>query len=246
MNTQEQSRFVIVAHQRTGSNMLVSALDSHPGVRCHGELFRTNVKSYNGGLKVIALLDVAYHDDAYQEEHWKGFLDDVVAASGRADAVGFKLMLNQSELVRNALIADPGYKKILLKRDNMLSVYSSHKIAKETGQGSARRTAEIKKARVLFDPKQFERFCKRYQKRYSDVENALEASGQEFFRTSYMEVIKPEVIRDILEYIGADRELEWEVGTKKRNSPVLTERFSNPEEVEQYLAGIDRLDWLRE
>jgi len=39
-NQLEGVDFVILASQRTGSNMLVSLLDAYPGVRCHGELFR--------------------------------------------------------------------------------------------------------------------------------------------------------------------------------------------------------------
>ena len=239
-------RFVIIASQRTGSNMLVSALNSHPDVVCHGELLRKNKKHFKGAVKIITLLDERYHDENYQMNHWRDYIDAVVEASGQVDAIGFKIMLNQHDEARHALIADPGYKKILLKRENVLSVYSSNKVARETGQGVAGRFAEVKIAQVAFVAKGFERYCAKYEERYQGAEDELQASGQRFHRTTYADICNPEGIGNVLKFIGADRSLPWEAKTKKRNSSVLTDRFSNPEAVVEYMNRTGKSHWLQE
>jgi len=239
-------RFVIIAQQRTGSNMLVSALDSHPGVRCLGELFRMGKKPDKGVGFVVSMLDDIYHDESYQVKHWRDYLDAVVEASGHVDAVGFKIMLNQDRNVMQALVADSGYKKIFLNRENILSVYSSHKIAKETGQGAAGLSIQVKKAQIEFVPEEFEKFRARYQRRFKAAEKVLETSGQDYYKTTYTEITTAEGINGVLGYVGVDSKQGWKVGTQKRNSPILTERFSNPQAVEDYMREIGRSDWLRE
>lgn len=246
MIQKEAIRFVIIAQQRTGSNMLVSALDSHPAVRCYGELFRTGKKLDKGVGLVVSMLDEIYHDEDYQVDHWREYLDAVVEAAGPVDAVGFKIMLNQDRNVMQALVADPGYRKIFLNRENVLSVYSSHKIAKETGQGAAGLSMQVKKAQVAFVPEEFEKFRARYQRRYNEAEQVLKDSRQDFCKTAYTDIITSEGIDDVLGYIGVDSTQGWKVGTQKRNSPVLTERFNNPQAVEEYMSEIGRPDWLQE
>lgn len=242
----EPIRFVIIAQQRTGSNMLVSALDSHPGVRCLGELFRMGKRPDRGVGLVVSELDEIYHDESYQVKHWRDYLDAVVDAAGPVDAVGFKIMLNQDGDVMQALVRDPGYRKIFLNRENVLSVYSSHKIAKETGQGAAGLSVQVKKARVAFVPEEFEKFRARYQRRHNEAGQLLRTSGQDYYETIYTEISTPQGINGVLEYIGVDSQQGWKVGTQKRNPPVLTERFNNPQAVEAYMSQIGRLDWLQE
>jgi LPS sulfotransferase NodH len=239
-------RFVIIAQQRTGSNMLVSALDSHPGVRCLGELFRMGKKPDRGVGLAISMLDEIYQDESYQVDHWRDYLDAVVETAGPVAAVGFKIMLNQNRNVMQSLVEDPGYRKIFLNRENVLAVYSSHKIAKETGQGAAGLAMQVKKARVAFDPEEFEKFSARYLRHYHEAEQVLNDSGQDFYKTTYSYITTPQGIDAVLGYIGVDCKQGWNVGTQKRNSPVLTERFNNPQVVRDYMSGMGRLDWLQE
>ena len=239
-------RFVIIASQRTGSNMLVSALASHPEVHCHGELFRKNKKHFKGAVKVIASLDERFHDENFQTSHWREYLDAVVEASDDVTAVGFKIMLNQHDDARHALISDNNYRKIFLKRENVLAVYSSNKVARETGQGTAGRFAEVRSAQVAFVPGEFENFMSKYEDRYQATEDELDNSGQTCLKTTYAAICKPEGTKDVLGFIGVDSSLPWGAKTKKRNSSMLVERFTNPDEVVGYLQQIGKSHWLQE
>jgi len=246
MIQREPVRFVIIASHRTGSTMLVSALKSHTRVQCYGELFNIKKNFHKGTLKKVITQDERYNDKSYLMCHWRDFLYTVYKASGQVDAVGFKLMLNQHDEARHALIADSLYRKILLKRENVLAVYSSNKIAKETGQGSAGRRDEVKKAQVMFIPEEFEKYCAKYEHMYQLAEDELLSRGQRFHKVTYADICKPEGIDNVLEFICVDKSLPWEASTKKRNSPLLAERFSNPEEVIGYMENLGKSHWLQE
>jgi hypothetical protein len=246
MMEEEPVRFVIIASHRTGSTMLVSALNSHARVQCYGEFFRKKNKPFKGVLKKVAMQDERYEDKEYQMSHWQDFLETVYQVSDPVDAIGFKLMLSQHEEARHTLIADSQYRKILLKRENVLAVYSSNKIAKETGQGSAGQGDEVKTAQVMFIPEEFDKYCAKYEHMYQLAEDELHDRGQLFLKVTYADICKPEGIENVLGFIGVDKSLPWEPRTKKRNSPLLAERFSNPEEVIAYMENLGKSHWLQE
>ena len=238
-------KFVILASQRTGSNMLVSTLRSHPDIDCHGELFRRKKKHFKGGVRVFAEIDPRYQEEEYLHQHWREFLDRVVehAQEAGAGAVGFKIMMNQSERIRRALIEDRDWTKILLKRENVLAVYSSNKIAKSTGQGSAGKFAEVRTAKTEFVNGEFKRFLAKYEEGFESARQQLAASGQDYLDTSYREICSADGMRALIAYIGMDPDAAWEVSTQKRNPSQLLERFTNPDAVGRYLDRIGRSDW---
>lgn len=223
--------------------MLVSTLRTHPDVICYGELFRKNKKRLKGSIKIISELDSHFQDEKIQQDRWRDFLDAVAVASENFEFVGFKLMVNQNSDVRRGLIDDPGYKKILLKRENGLAVYSSDKIARVTGQGSAGRFAKVKTAKVEFIPTDFESYLEKYEKRYITAEKELKESGCKYLRITYAALCRPDGIRKVLSFIGANRSLSWKTPTKKRNTSTILDRFTNKEQVSEYLLSTGRQNW---
>jgi len=228
--------------------MLVSTLRSHPDTECHGELFRKKKKHFRGGVRIFSEIDERFQQEDYLMRHWQEFLDTVIGhgREANATAVGFKLMMNQSEIVRSALIEDESWSKILLKRENVLAVYSSNKIAKTTGQGSAGKFAEVKKAQVVFEAGEFERFYHKYEEGYDKVRQQLADCGQDYLDTQYSEICKPEGMKALIRYLELDVEADWEVSTQKRNPSQLLERFTNPSVVTRFLDKISRRDWVVE
>lgn len=243
----ESKKFVILATPRTGSNMLVSALNSHPQINCHGELFRKNISSQPiGSVKVINLVRKQFGDEKYRYNHPIEFLDDVIAASNNSAYTGFKLMLRQHRALVEELIKSDDYKKILLERSNLLAVYSSAKIAKITGQGDARRSATIRRAKIKFDVESFEKFCLRREKRYRNVKKLLNRAGQKFHKIEYNDLRTIKGLRKVLDFLEVDANEKLSIETRKRNNDSIIERFSNPEFVNDYLKNKELDDWCTE
>jgi len=241
-------KFVIICSQRTGSNMLTSTLQSHPDIECHGELFRRKKERLGRGVRIFAEIDPRFRQEAYLTEHWRELLDLVLqqARESGVQAVGFKLMTQQSEVVRNVLIEDDSWAKILLKRDNVLAVYSSDKIAKSRAKGSFLKFAGAKKPRIKFVADEFDRFHLNYEKRFEDVRRHLDECGQDYLDIRYSDICKPEGIKSVIRFLGLDPEANWEVISQKRNSSQLLERFSNPTEVARSMEQAGLQDWLVE
>ncbi len=241
--------FVLIASQRTGSNMLVSVLDSHPSIRCHGELFRRkNVKGV-GALKVLSEIDDVYASEEYREQHYREYLDAVRSTEEDQNVLfGFKLMLNQAENARAEIVNDQAVKKVLLYRENALAVYASNLIARATGQGVAIVGREIKQAKVGFDEERFEKFLRNYVSRYEEVRNQLRKRPRsEWMELSYVNACKPEGIEKVLGFLGGNSKgIALSSKTAKRNSSVIVDRFSNPEIVKDHLKKIGRSEWAEE
>ena len=130
MTKGQPTRFIVLAHPRSGSQLLVNALGQHPDVRCYGELFhpRPEVRALHHRL-----------DDgrSWREGDDAGeFLASVFAAP--RPAVGFKLFYNHCEAALEALSRDSRLRVIHLHRENLLAAYVSLQIAIATDRWQVR------------------------------------------------------------------------------------------------------------
>jgi LPS sulfotransferase NodH len=123
LNTQI-SRFVIVTAGRTGSTRLRLLLDSHPEIRCHGEVF-------GGNLSTLAEPDSPAMEEAEAARAASParFMQEWVFAAGTHRAVGFKVLYEQMferwpGLVE-ALAADRSIRIVHLVRRNGLKRFMS-------------------------------------------------------------------------------------------------------------------------
>lgn len=128
-------KFVIFAVPRTGSNFLCKALDSHPEVLCHPELFHPENIYYsgsylkNGGEKLGKVQIRDWFPKSFINQIWKQNFD--------CKAVGFKLMVWQNKKAFDLVLKNKDIKKILLLRRNKLKSYVSEKVAKKKKVWSA-------------------------------------------------------------------------------------------------------------
>src|SRR5262249_26215232 len=84
------TRFIILCAARTGSTMLRHMLNSHPNVRCHGEVMTgRGLDSLAGDRDGDAAVTRTLLDRRGSDP--QGFLEDVVLDPGSAKAVGFKI-----------------------------------------------------------------------------------------------------------------------------------------------------------
>ncbi len=131
------TRFMIVCGPRTGSNMLVSALDSHPRIVCFREIFN------------FTFPDIDYNVDGYRRDDPAAlalrkrdpatFLRRYIYAGHAAvvDAAGWKFIYEHfwdfPGLIE-ALQADRELRVIHLKRRNGVRAFLSYKMASLTGE----------------------------------------------------------------------------------------------------------------
>jgi len=233
-------RFVVLAMQRTGSNMVVSTLNTHPSIYCHGELLRLSAARAAAGLRVLDQIDPRYRNDGYRHAHAQEFLEEVFGLDYEVDFAGFKLLLPQNPGALDALIDDRRYTKILLCRDNVLARYSSNKLARAKREGSNAGSP----SKIEFEADEFSKFRTAHERLYGHARSRLKANGQAYLEITYLDACTPEGLRDIVQAVGADATIDLGVKTPKRNSSDIVSRFSNPEEVDAFLR-IHQLDHWR-
>lgn len=130
------ARFIVLAGARTGSNMLVQALDSSPHMRCFGEVFNAALDHISYGVDGYDNFNA--RDRSLRDRDAVAFLRKRVFKRPPAGvrAVGFKLLYAQdagfADLLDH-LTADEGLRVLHLRRRNLLRTLVSWKIANGTG-----------------------------------------------------------------------------------------------------------------
>lgn len=118
------TKFIVLTKPRTGSNLLVNSLQSHPHLKVFGELFRGGT---DASTKEAILASV---DDYFNGRIFKRYDKSV-------KAVGFKIfyhhpVYDHSGKVWSYLMNIEGLKIVHLRRENLLRALVSMKIAEKT------------------------------------------------------------------------------------------------------------------
>lgn len=129
-------RFLVLGDARTGTTMVLQALNSHPHIRCYRELF-------NSGQDLLQLSLHGYDnfsaaDVRLRDRDAPGFLRTRIfsGAPGTISAVGFKLLYGQIwgfPGLLEGLAADSELRVVHVKRENALRKLVSFKTAQRTG-----------------------------------------------------------------------------------------------------------------
>lgn len=246
MPNQEVNKFVILAMPRTGSTLLTTTLNTHPEITCHGEIFRRNIKKIQGPVKILNKVDSEFQDEDYRIDNPFKLLGNIFRLEEKSTCIGFKLMLVQHPTLMENIIKDKtDFKIIFLKRDNVLSVYSSDKIAQATGQNIAGRKSNIKTVKVEFDATSFEAFLNKYENKYHNTKQLLESVNREHLELEYNDLRSPQGFEKVLRFLKVSEEV-MKTPTKKRNSDSIADRFTNPEVVSDYLQSKGLQKWITE
>jgi LPS sulfotransferase NodH len=134
-------RFVVLCDARTGSSLLVEALQSHPEILCFREVFDWERQNIDFGLPGYDGRDSSLQ--ALRRNEPVRFLREMIYTNhdSRIRAVGFKFIyvhyLGHTGLL-DALIADTELHVVHLQRRNSLRWYVSLKLAEATGEFSSR------------------------------------------------------------------------------------------------------------
>ncbi len=235
--------FIIFAMPRTGSNMLVTALNSHPAIRCHGELFvGRDLKPGMELFDTFSTIYPAFRNKEYRYKNAERLLRSFIDKCDKP-RFGFKLMLNQHPELIAEIVHGTNWPIILLRRENELACYSSHLIAKTTGQGIARIDDNVKTAKAVFDEQQFSSFRKQRNRKYEQFSDVLAAANRTAQSIDYRSLLTGSGYAQVLKLLGVDQDFELITGTRKRNPNNVVERFTNTETVSRYLQRENLEDW---
>jgi hypothetical protein len=236
--------FVIVCSQRTGSTLLTQLLDNQNDVLCNGAIFepgRLPIRWAKGAAIVAELLDLRGKDP-------QAYLARVFAENQDRESVGFKICPGHNDMMLDKVLLNRGIGKLVLLRQNVLAVYSSAQIARQSGaRRSAVAGASESKPPVEFDPNKFLRFWQRYAAYYRAVFERLNADRQNFHLVYYTELNDSRYFDRILTFIGAKpSQGAMDVQNRKQNSSDILSRFSNPLEAEAFLRKYRLTGWVFE
>ena len=219
------SRFVVLCEPRTGSNFLVSMLNSHPEILCHNEVFHP--KDIFSGFSMEDFSLNRRNEDPL------AFLQELFERSFRIDgveAVGFKIFpTHDSRVLEHIYSSGSTYKIVLLKRRDRLSQYSSLKIARKTEVWSARSSEHLIQEKVRFSLFEYLRFASESDDFYRFAETRLREQGASFIKLFYEEIGDKENLNALLSFLGVKPHGDQLHGsTRRQNTRVVRRRFLNP------------------
>jgi LPS sulfotransferase NodH len=139
--------FLILAAERTGSNLLAGLLDSHPSILAGGELFNPFLTPLREVPWRLIPKERIEEFARMRDRDPVGFLFAIyqLALDAGKTAIGFKLMYGQGDelyqrapAVRDVLSGPPPFRLIHLTRKNLVERFVSQRRAEQTGSWQTR------------------------------------------------------------------------------------------------------------
>ena len=222
--------FILLAEMRTGSNFLESNLNAFDGIGCHGEAFNPHFIGYPHKTEILGVTQAMRDADPAQ----------LIRAVKQAPGIGgFRFFHDHDPRALEIALADPRCAKIVLTR-NPLESYVSWKIAKATNQWKLTDVKRRKQAQAEFDAEEFARHVATLQGFQVTLMNRLQSSGQTAFYVAYEDLQDLGVMNGLAAWLGCDARLEaLDDSLKVQNPAPLTDKVSNPDQMQAALAGMD-------
>lgn len=233
------TRFVVVAHQRSGSSLVINTLRAHPEVISFGELFYQERTEFNvAGYDNRSRRSIDFRNRSPIE-----FLETFVFTSYRAGirAVGFKVFPDQLDnpnfdCVWRWFLEQKDLKVIALSRDNLLATYTSLLIAEKDKRFSIDSESERSTTTVAIDPAECMAEFERRELYRRRARNALRAN--EVMTLSY-EALAQEPshhLRRIQRFLEIEV-LDLDVATIKQETRPLSEVIENFDALRGFFLG---------
>lgn len=243
------TRFIILSRSRTGSNMLKSLIDAHPGTITYGEIFADKRRKSNRsrlGLNAERFHDIKLHEPVR-------YLTDYIFGPYTSDirAVGLKLFYYHARdedwhLVWQALERDENLHVLHLTRRNILRTHLSRVLAEQSqswvirsanqGQATGHDRA---KPKVELDGDALE--ADFVQTRKWEREAALRFKDHPTLHLTYEQLageLEP-MARKVDEFLGLPERATYPVRTRKQSSGKLRGTIVNYDELKRRFAGTE-------
>jgi hypothetical protein len=214
--------FVIVCLGRTGSTHLQFLLDSHPDIRCFGELFTGNAHTFDEVFLASPLTDPA----AYVAER---------TAACEERAVGFKLPLGSIHAHPDALaVLEPEHLRFIrLTRRNRLALFVSRRMLATTRVPQSTH-GSYGEATVRLDPRQTLRALEKIDEHDAYLDDLV--AGRPTYRLSYEELVGGLELDPLQRFLGVAPQGLSSVFERLRTRS-LEQTIENWEEVREALSG---------
>jgi len=220
--------FVVLGNPRTGSNHLISMLNSCAGIECSGELFHPHgVWGRNGTIDC---------DLGKRNADPTGFLDE--QKDNAVGMFGFKIFMHHNDEVIDHVIQREDFKKIVLYRQNILAVFSSNEIAAVTNEYViSRKSDDRERVRVIFNASKFEAFREEYEIHYRNILRKLNHRNVSYELISYDALQSHPMVRRLFAFLSVEQPEKLSSATAKINANDIVGRFANQDEVQSYLSS---------
>ncbi|MDY6783075.1 MAG: sulfotransferase [Cyanobacteriota bacterium] len=245
-------KFVILTVPRTGSSYLCNALNGHPEILCHGELFHP--KKIFSNTKKNSHVNLG--SIQFRNFLPKRFMKRVWEQNFEYSAVGLKLFPKHSEKALNLILEDPEIKKVLLLRRNRIKSYVSLQIALKTKEWSlkgftSKKTTETNRlTSIKVKPRKLQQYVEKTDRFYENMRQKLTASNQKYLEIAYEDMLgtDSEAIKaELLEFIGVSVNPEYlKSSLKKQNPQPLSQLVKNYSELESALQGTELEHYLHQ
>lgn len=211
-------------------------LNQFDGINCLGELFNPNFVGYPSKAEALGVTQGERDKDPL------ALIEKVKAHEGIA---GFRLFHDHDQRAIDHCLKDRNCAKIVLTR-NALESFVSWKIASATGQWKLTNVAHARNRQIHFDRAEFERYLAKLQDEQLRIQHRLRVTGQTAYFLDYEDIRNVDVINGMARFLGGDQALEvLDKTLKKQNPAPLSEKVSNPAELEDAAAGISAFDLSR-
>jgi LPS sulfotransferase NodH len=219
----DYKKFIIITRSRTGSNLLVSLLDSHPQTEAFGEMFNLlhgrksewvweSIFGYKSRSTKLVGFKIFYYHPADSDDTW----------------------------VWDRVINDKNIPIIHLKRDNVLRTYLSRQIAAKTKvwhDKSGKSAVDLTDKRVTLSPSDCIEEFKKTEDWVSTTAKKLE--GHKTLNITYSDLTgdnQKQTLNSIQSFLGV-KPISLSSGMKKQNTERLQDLIKNYKEIENSLQG---------
>lgn len=226
------TRFVVLACPRSGSNWLCSALDSHPEILCHHEIFNPKEVKY-----AVKWRRAGRHIGGREQRDADppAFLRALWAAGVEERIVGFKINRGQDPRIFDAVLSEPAIRKVIVSRQNRVRAFVSESIALETGEWESYPWSRYRQNghRIAVEAEALHRHAQTNDRYLDNLRARLSETGQTAVEIGY------ENLRDL----DAQNRVLRHLGAKEFESPLtgVTERL-NPAPLRDLIANFDALE----
>ncbi|MCG6870479.1 MAG: sulfotransferase [Gammaproteobacteria bacterium] len=238
-----QTRFMVLGSQRTGSTLIRTSLDSHPSIRCYGEIFlMPGIGPDSYPYYVSQSRDRKVKDLVFRRRLVRKFLHELYN-NDIFDAVGFKFMYSQAKRFpyrRAPTVVDyareHGVRIIHVIRENALKTLISRINARNTGIYHVKGESQ-KGARITIPTKTLLNELTRIKS--EDNHWATVFAENPYLLVHYEDFVEsPEMISGkMLRFLGFDDDIELTSPHKKVITSGLDEVIENYNDVRRALIG---------
>lgn len=227
---QEKTKFVILFPARSGSTLIMSAINRHRDIFCAAEIFNLT-KKYRG--KFSEMEDTEDPKEQIEVAYAKG-----VEEKGETKVVGFKLAYPQVESTRGIydILKQENYKIVHVYRKRVLERMVSLKLAQQTDIWSKIKWEKEKSAydtlTMTLPRQEVLNFIRRDQENL-DKYRAMFSENFDFFETHYARLIGDNQVAEVMKvqsFLGVSPE-PFEPYIGKQNNRPLSAIIENYDEV---------------